>query len=89
MSNNKYFQFISDFWDMSPQQDRDRLAETWHGYEQVLASVYQQFVECDLNVSINDIQPYSTSRWLDYSFGASNKVSAAAIFTSSHHHPRG
>ena len=83
MSNNKYFQFISDFWDMFPQQDRDRLAETWHGYEQVLASVYQKFVECDLNVSINDIQPYSTSRWLDYSFGASNKVSAAAIFTSS------
>lgn len=82
MANKQYLNFIGTVWDLLPLEDKDRLAETWTGYEQVFASVYQKVVENDLNVSINTLQSYSTERWLDYSFLPEEKIARPPIYTS-------
>ena len=82
MANNKYFNFIGNVWDLLPLEDKNRMGETWAGYEQVFASVYQKIVENDLNVAIKDMQPYSTDRWLHYNFPIAERLSAYPTYTS-------
>lgn len=82
MANKKYFQFISDVWDLLSDEDKTTLGELWHGYEQVVSSYYQQFVENDLNVSVNDLQQYHTERWLKYTFNDENLILRPPIYTS-------
>ena len=67
---------------MLPDEDRMTLAETWHGYEQVMASVYQRYIEDDLNVSVKDLQQYHTERWLKHTFNKDNFVERPPIYTS-------
>lgn len=67
---------------MLPDADKNRLGETWQGYEQVFASAYQKFVEVDLNIAIKDMQSYSTERWIKYTFNSENEVLRPPIYTS-------
>ena len=82
MSSPVYFEFLASVWDQLPEEDREVFAELWHGYEQVIASVYQKAVELNLNLSMNDLQAWSTSRWLPYTFVDANKIIRAATLTS-------
>lgn len=81
MANPQFFNFLGTFWDNLPAEDRQRMGEFWHGSEQVFASVYQKFVEVDLNLSIDTLLPYNTERWLKYNF--TTPIARPAIFTSS------
>ena len=82
MSSPLYFEFLASVWDQLPEEDREVFAELWHGYEQVIASVYQKAVELNLNLSMSDLQAWSTSRWLPYTFADENKITRAATLTS-------
>lgn len=82
MANQQYLNFIGNVWDMLPKEDRERMAETWTGYEQVFASVYQKIVENDLNTSIANLQSYTTERWLSYEFKPENLIARPPIYTS-------
>lgn len=82
MASKQYFNFVGSFWDLLSEDDRTKMGETWQGYEQVFASVYQKFVENDLNIAVRTLQPYSTERWLQYLFNANNVILRPPIFTS-------
>lgn len=82
MSNRQYFNFLGTAFSLLPEEDKDRFGELWHGYEQVIASVFQKYIEIDLNIAIQDLVLYSTERWLPYQFNESNQVLRAATFTS-------
>ena len=82
MSDRKYLDFIGNVYDLLPIEDKERMAETWIGYEQVFASAYQKIVENDLNIAIKDMQSYSTERWLNYTFNDSNRLSSYPSYTS-------
>lgn len=83
MSSPYYFQFLQSVWDNLPEKDRERFAELWQGYEQVLAAIYQKYLEVNLNIAVEDLQPWATERWLPYTFNSSNMISRAATVTSS------
>ena len=82
MSSPIYFEFLNSVWEQLPEADRDRMAELWQGYEQIVAAAYQKLLEVNLNIAVSDLQPWSTERWLPYSFNSSNFVSRPAIYTS-------
>jgi hypothetical protein len=83
MASPHYFEYLGTVWKLLPSGDQDRLAELWHGYEQVFAAVYQNMMEVNLNISVRDLQPYTTERWLPYEFNSSNFIVRAATVTSS------
>lgn len=83
MASTQYLDFIGSVWEVLPEEDKLRLGELWKGYEQVFASVYQKFLEARLNITQQDMVPYSTERWLQYGFSADTFVSQPAIYTSS------
>lgn len=82
MAANHYYDFLSNVFNLMSSEDRQRMAELWKGYEQVFASVYQKFIENELNTSIADLQSFTTERWLPYDFPDSSKILVPAIFTS-------
>jgi hypothetical protein len=82
MSSSIYFQFLAAVWDQLPEHDRQIFAETWQGYEQVLAAVYQQQLELGLNISVANLQPYATERWLPYTFNGDNFVDKTASYVA-------
>lgn len=82
MSSPHYFRFLGTVWDYLPEEDKQRLAETWHAYEQVIAATYQQFSEVSLSIAVKNMVQYNTERWLPYDFNDSNFVAKPAIFTS-------
>ena len=82
MSSTQYFNFLGTIWDELSEEDRERMGETWQGFEQVIAAVYQQFVEVNLNIAVRDLQAFATERWLNYSFSEDNFVTRPAILTS-------
>lgn len=82
MASNHYFEFLGTAWSQLKDNDKRRLSELWHGYEQVIASVYQKFAENSINVAIKDLLPFNTERWLPYDFNSSNKQQQSAVFTS-------
>ena len=82
MASKQYFQFIGSVWDFLPGEDKDRLSELWQGYEQIFASAYQANTENDLNISLNNLQSYSTERWLSYEFLPADKILLPPIYTS-------
>lgn len=67
---------------MLPKADQDRFGELWEGYEQVFGSVFQDFLEIDLNISIDNLTLFSSQRWLFYEFNETNQVLKAATYTS-------
>lgn len=81
MSSRQYFNFIGSAFGLLPEADKERMGELWHGYEQIFASVYQKYVEVDLNIAIQDMVLYSTERWLPYVFNNTNRILRAASFT--------
>lgn len=83
MSSPYYFQFLQSVWDNLPEKDRERFAELWQGYEQVLAAIYQKYLEVNLNSAVADLQPWATERWLPYTFSSANMISRAATVISS------
>lgn len=82
MSSTQYFGFLGTIWDELSEEDRERMGETWQGFEQVIAAVYQQFVEVNLNIAVRDLQAFATERWLNYTFSEDNFVTRPAILTS-------
>lgn len=81
MANKAYFNFIGSVFRTLPQSDQNRFGELWEGYEQIFGSVFQKFLEVDLNVSISSMTLFSTERWLSYDFSSSNQVLKAASHT--------
>jgi hypothetical protein len=82
MASKHYFNFLGHVWENLPANDSGRFSEMWHGYEQVFASVYQKYVETDLNIAISEMLPFSTERWLPYSFTSANQVLKPAVYQS-------
>lgn len=82
MASNHYLEFLGSVWSQLPTEDQERFAELWAGYEQVFAAVYQKFAEVNLNSAVQDLQPYSTERWLPYTFSSANFISRPATITS-------
>jgi hypothetical protein len=82
MAAPHYFDFIGTVWGLMPDEDKDRMGELWQAYEQVIAAVYQQYAEVNLNIAIRDLQAYSSERWLPYTFGADNFINRPAVITS-------
>lgn len=83
MSASHYFQFLSAVWDQLPEKDRERFGELWEGYEQVLGAIYQKYAEVSLNMAVENQLPYTTERWLPYTFNSTNFVKRSATVTSS------
>lgn len=82
MANKNYLNYLGSVWDNLSEADKTRMGELWHGYEQVFASVYQQFVEADLNIVTSTLQPYQIQRWLPYVFNSDNIILRPPIYTS-------
>ena len=82
MSSPIYFEFLNAVWGQLPEADRERMAELWQGYEQVVAAAYQKMLEVNLNIAVADLQPWSTERWLQYVFNEDNYIARPASFTS-------
>lgn len=82
MSSTQYFNFLGTVWDSLSEEDRERMGETWQGFEQVIAAVYQQFAEVNLNIAVRDLQAYATERWLNYTFTSDNFITKFATVTS-------
>lgn len=83
MASKQYFEFLGTVWDQLPKKDRELLAETWQGYEQIFAAIYQRFVETNINLSIKDLLPYNTERWLPYVFNNDNVINEKTTLISS------
>lgn len=83
MASTIYFDFLAAVWEQLPEADRDRFGELWQGYEQVLAAVYQKYAEINLNIAVEDLQPWTTERWLPYTFNESNFITRPAAIVSS------
>jgi hypothetical protein len=81
MSSPQYFDFLGTVWDELSEEDRERMGETWHGFEQVIAAVYQQFAEVNLNIAVRDLQAFATERWLNYSFTSDNFITKPSVIT--------
>jgi hypothetical protein len=81
MASTQYFNFLGTVWDNLAEEDRDRLGETWQAYEQIIASIYQQYVEVNLNIAVKDLQAYATERWLKHTFSEDNFIMRPAILT--------
>lgn len=81
MSNRQYFNFLGTVFSQLPEADKERMGELWQGYEQIFATIYQKYVEVDLNIAIQDMVLYSTERWLPYTFNTSNQILKAATYT--------
>ena len=82
MSSPQYLDYLGSVWSGLPEEDKARLGELWQGFEQVIASIYQKYVEGNLNIAQQDLQAFSTERWLPYEFTADNFVDRPAVFTS-------
>jgi hypothetical protein len=82
MPSSQYLDFIGSVWENLPDVDKARLGELWFGYERVFASVYQTFMEARLNIAQQTMLPYSTQRWLPYTFDSATFVSQPAVVTS-------
>lgn len=82
MSSPQYLSFLGTVWDLLPDEDKQRLGETWKAYEQVIASVYQEFSEVGLSIAVENLVQYNTQRWLPYTFNSDNFIARPAIFTS-------
>lgn len=82
MASTQYFNFAGTVWGLLSEDDKQRFGELWHGIEQVTAGSYQKFVENNLNAAVADLKPFSTERWLPYTFTPANFLSQPAVFTS-------
>jgi hypothetical protein len=89
MSSPDYFKFLGKVWDNLPGADKERFGELWRGYEQIIASVYQKYIELSLNVAVRDLQPFSTERWLPYTFTDENFVDQPASLIATQDISRG
>lgn len=83
MSSPQYFDFLGTVWDLLPSEERERFGEVWQGTEQIVASAYQKYIEGNLNTTVKNLLPFSTERWLPYTFNDDNFVDEPATFTSS------
>jgi hypothetical protein len=59
-------QFIADFWDLLPKDDRDVLGAYWHGLTMAVADLYNEAFETALATTIDDVQVFRTERWNRY-----------------------
>jgi len=83
MASPYYFDFLAAVWEQLPTEDKERFGELWQGYEQVVASIYQTYMENHLNIAVGDLQPWTTERWLPYQFTSSSFQERAATIISS------
>ena len=65
------YQFLHDFWDLLPTEDRELLAAYWHALTMIVADIYQETFESSLAVAVEDVQVYHTQRWNKYQLNSS------------------
>lgn len=82
MAANYLYRFLGTMWDGLPKKERSRFSELWEGHEQVLADVYQRFIELDQSININNIPVYVSTRWNKYNFNSDNALNLPAQFNS-------
>lgn len=82
MASNYIYRFISDAFELLPQKDRNRFAETWKGYEQIFGDCSIRTIELDLGVSIKTVPTFNCSRWNRYVFDDTTQLDIPAVYTS-------
>jgi len=82
LSSTHYLDFLGTVWSSLPEEDQARLGEFWEGLEQVFASVYQKYLEDNLNSVNQTLQAFSTERWLPYTFDSATALSKPATYAS-------
>lgn len=83
MADSQYiFNYLNDVWDLLPEQDRVRFAETWKAYEQTYGYLWMQQFDSDLANTVARLPVYNILRWLKHTFNASTKIDRAATFRS-------
>lgn len=82
MASSHYFEFLGTVWDYLPQEDQERMAEIWKGYEQIFGAEYLRYLETNLNASIAQTRAFSTERWLKYTCNEDNFILRTATLTS-------
>lgn len=76
------FNFLDDLWELLPEQDRNRFAETWKSYEQVYGDVWTKIIEQKMAGNIDYLPLYNVQRWIQYSFGDDYKINRPARYRS-------
>lgn len=76
------FNFLDDLWELLPEADRNRFAETWKAYEQVYGDVWTKIIEQKMAGNIDYLPLYNIQRWLKYSFNTSSAINRAARYRS-------
>lgn len=60
------YQFLHDFWDLLPTEDRELLAAYWHALTMIVADIYQETFESSLSTAVEDVSVFHTQRWNRY-----------------------
>lgn len=60
------YQFLHDFWDLLPTEDRELLAAYWHALTMIVADIYQETFEASLAIAVEDVAVFHTQRWNRY-----------------------
>jgi len=82
MSSPIYFDFLAAVWNQFPDEERELYGELWKGYEQVIAAVYQKYIELSLNISVGDMRAWTVERWMPYTFSSAAALLRPATLTS-------
>lgn len=57
------YQFLHDFWDLLPSEDRELIAAYWHALTMIIADLYQETFEASMAIAVEDVQVFHTQRW--------------------------
>ena len=60
------YQFLHDFWDLLPTEDKELLAAYWHALTMIVADIYQETFESSLAIAVEDVPVFHTQRWCRY-----------------------
>jgi hypothetical protein len=81
LADSRYiFDYLNDVWDLLPEQDIVRFAETWKAYEQIYGYLWMNQFDSDLANTITRLPVYNTLRWLKHTFDSTTQVLRAATF---------
>lgn len=62
------FDYLNDVWSLLSEQDQNRFAETWKGYEQTYGDIWMSQFQSDLANTIQYLPLYDIKRWLQHLF---------------------
>jgi hypothetical protein len=76
------FDYLSDVWDLLPDQDRIRFGALWKAYEQTYGSIWMQQFDSDLGNTIQNLPLYNILRWIQHTVDSTTQVLTAATYES-------